>query len=346
MGLHLATGQKVERVYPGSAIWAPNTTVPFTLDVNSVVEALHFKLTGTLTLASYSTAPTLRKEGIENLISLVSFTGAAKQSGNQAVNLSAVDPNYLRLKTQLINGTAPPRVDVGTANGTYNFETNFTKFFGAKRSKVGDATFLDTRKLQNLRVNFATRDVTALVFGGVGGTATLSNVQITVSTDEWQGGATQTHNPYIRETFRQWDVTSISGLDRTMIPGMPISNRIVRQTIKGTVGNVDYADPSDAFFTTALRTEGAHIKSIIKGKGGSFQRLDTTYAHQQTQDKNRFKLESWPVGYAVIEYSPTGNVKDMLDMRGIISGDNLFDLTPVGSNINTIRIYDEELVAQ
>jgi hypothetical protein len=131
-------------------------------------------------------------------------------------------------------------------------------------------------------------------------------------------------------------------------PNIPTGNRINRQTFKGCVGDVDYAEPSDAFFSTSLRSEGAHIKTQVTGNGGSTTRFDTTYDHLVAADKKKYAIEEWPAGYATTEYSRNGsrsNVLNLTPAKQVLSAKNILDLTPVNGQTNTLWAIDEELVS-
>jgi len=110
------------------------------------------------------------------------------------------------------------------------------------------------------------------------------------------------------------------------------------------VGDVDYAEPSDAFFATTLRAEGAHIKTTITGGGGSVTPFDITYDHLTAENKVKYKQDEWPIGYATQMYNRNGDTRKVLDLRKALSAKNTLDVTPVVGQTNTLYIYDEELV--
>jgi hypothetical protein len=348
MGVRNNKGICVEKAYPGAAIFAPNSLVSFALDVNALIEEISIQLTGSLTLAGYTANPLKRVEALENLISQVSFNATAKQNGAQAVEVSSVDAAYLAYKTNLVAGAAPIRQDVGVTNGVYLFETNFTKYFGAKGiNKLYDATYLDTRLLQSLTLQLQTRDVGAMIVPGSGtaGTATLGATQAIVHSREWQGGAIAASAPYVKETQRSFDLTNLAGLDQ-QFRNVPIGNILQRQTFKTTVSpDVNYGDPNNGIIATAQRVEGAHVKTSVTGAGGTAVPNDIVYKMLQSQDKTDFKQATWPTGYATVEYSRTGNISDCLNLTNALSCMNLADITVTAGQINTLWITDEQIVS-
>jgi len=340
-------GVPVEKTYPTVAALTPSSTTNFALDVTSLIEEVRFRFTASCVLAGCGAAPTLRAESLENFFSSIQFLGNAKVNGADAVQFSNVDASYLRFKESLIRNTLPKRTNMGTANATFAVESNFTKFFSGKGLKnISDAFFLDTRKLQSLNVAFTTRDIGAFVDPATldGGTLTVNTPQVSVHTVGWQGGQIATGAPYIKEVTRKFSLANLTGLAVPFL-NMPVSNIITRQTFKATSGNTDYADPTDATFSSP-QPAGAIIATKVTGAGGDKTPLSMSYAHMQAYDKVRAKLENWPVGYATYAYSRTGLLEDALSMKGIITGENDIDIVPPGGGAtNTLYITDEQVVA-
>lgn len=353
MGLHTAKGRASERILPGVIPFAANDTSVFPMQTNSVIEQVDIKLTGTLVLASYSAAPTKRVDGLENLIRLVRFTGNTKASGANATEFCYADARSLRLITAIQNGVWPDRVDVGSANGTYNFETNFSIPFKSIRTKLkggNDITDLDTRKLQSLALNITWRDVTSVITGGTGGTATLQNVQCVVSVKERFVNGVQAGSPYIKRTLRQIQLDPLGSGVNKIIPNIPLGNALIRQYIFAGASDVDYGDLSDAIIATTSKAEGAHIQAVYTGQKGDVIRFDHGASSLQSDNRHRFSLDTWPAGTFVLEYSPTGMAKDFLDLRtappvSVLDAKNIIDVTlQGGGKINTLWILDEEFI--
>jgi hypothetical protein len=330
-------GNYIDRVYNTVAAFSANAATTFALNITSIVAELQFRLTGTLTNAGYSAAPTKRVESIENLLAQLRIVGNGKVSGAQSDSFVAADAAYLAYKTRIMESTAPSRVDVGITNAAYAFTSTFKHYFGAKRS--GNASFyqscfLDSRNLSAFTANFQWRDATAMVEGGTGGTSVLSNVQVAILSREYQGGPPTTRAPYVKVSQRQFDLTNLAGLS-VPFKNAPVGNYMPRQTFKTMVGDTNFADPSDAVIATTQRPEGAHI---VTKQNGNYEWMNTTYLHQRDADKTLYNLETLPTGYCTLEY-PGG-----LNLAKAISLDNILDITFTNSNTNTLQITDEEVV--
>jgi hypothetical protein len=331
-------GNYIDRVYNTVAAFAANAAVTFQLTTTSIVAELQFRLTGTLTNAGFSAAPTKRVESLENLIALLNISGNGKVTGAQSAAFNATDAAYMAYKTRCMEGTQPERVDVGTTNAAYNFVSTFKKYFGAKRSGSASfyqSTFLDSRNLSSFTAAFQWRDVTALIdpTTGTGGTSTLSNVQVTILSREYQGGPPTANAPYVQESQRAFNIVN-SQLAQPFL-NAPTGGWMPRQTFKGLVGDTNYADPSDALIATTLRAEGAHLTTI---QNGNYTWMDTTYAHARAIAKTLYQLETVPTGYATLEY-PGG-----LNLASALTLQNNLDITYTGGNTNTLQITDEQVI--
>ena len=339
-------GMQLDYTYPTLANIVAGQTTPFALDVNALIQSIDIRVSGSVTLANYTTAPTVRAEAPENSVAQVNFSGNSKVSGTPTVNFSSTDYSYLRFKTALMRKTFPSRTQLVNTNGTNPFVTNATKFFGAMRIKgISDATYLDARNLQALTLNLTGAPVAALVdtTTGVAGTATLNAVTAQIHAVQWVGGAPTSGAPYISETQRTTNIANQSGLLQ-LIPNIPIGNILLRNYFKGTVGDSAYGDPSDAFYASTYRTSGALMQTTVNK---TVVKLNAAYTAMQEAAMQRYGLSSFPTGYNVYEYSRTGLITDALNLSGnnITSAENWFDLTPVANNTNILTITDEQLVA-
>lgn len=303
---------------------------------------LDFRLTGTLTLASYTTPPTKFVESVENLIGLMLLQATGKGGSAAIGTIKATDMAYNVFMTKLLESTAPVRVDVGTGNNAYTFESNCRVYFALppKGRQVTSLSpqelwmtlLIDARFLSNFTMQFQFRDQTAMVTGGSGGTATLSNVQVTTQVREVTGFNPR-KRPFVRETQQLFDVTA-STLSK-LYKDVPVGNKIRRMIFKGTVGSNTYSDPSDAPFNNTSRAEGPH--SILR-ENNAFNIMDLNYFQQRSANKNTFQLESIPTGYMVWEPSAAR------DTRGVERIDFLQDVNFTGANTNEIQATTVEVV--
>lgn len=337
--------QVVDRIAgdPVNVSYAANAAVVQRLDKGyQNIAFLDFRLTGTLTLASYSVAPTKLVESVENLVAQILIQATGKGGAAGIGTIKQIDFAYGFRMTQFMEGSAPTRVDVGTSNAAFNFETNMRVYFSLppKGRQVGGLSpaelyytlLIDARFLSNFTATFQFRDQTALVTGGTGGTATLSNVQITTQVREITGFGPR-RRPFVRETNQLFDVT-VSQLEKRY-KDIPVGNTIRRVTFKGTVGANAYSDPSDAPFNNTTRAEGPRLRLQ---ENNSFNCMDLNYFQQRNANKNVFALEAMPTGYVVWE-PPSGR-----NVRGVERLDLVADVNFTGSSTNEIQATTQEVV--
>lgn len=341
---YILGGRPVDRVLAGNTLMNPGNTTTTDLGNTSVIEAILFRIYGTLTNASYTTAPTKAVESIENLVSSFRNVTTRKVDGGQAGTLINVDAADLAYTTRIGHKTAPKRIDVGTANAAYAFESNFKHKYGLERSNIYSSTFLDSRNLSSNVLQTTWRTVADLFTSpGVAGTSTLTNTGLGVTLRTWEGcPKAGLWAPMKLRTQRRYNVAQ-SG-DNVPFNDVPLDGVLIRQTFKGTVGPNDHTDPSDALFASANKAEGAHLQLLTKNYLESAG--DTLYAQMQADDKDRYTLESVPTGYATAEYSRTGDYRDAVDLRDGRRAKNVLDLTYTGGSTNTLCISDERVVFQ
>src|SRR3954465_3374834 len=87
---------------PKNIAESDNNTVSFDLEKVYQYLKIKFRMTGVLTLASYSTAPTKLVEAVENLVALISVNATRKNIGGVNDTLKAVDLAYLRYLTNMM----------------------------------------------------------------------------------------------------------------------------------------------------------------------------------------------------------------------------------------------------
>jgi hypothetical protein len=316
-----------------------NSNVQQQLQNNYAQEFIHFRLTGTLTLASYSANPSKYVESLENLIASLQLQATGRSSGATTDQLCNVDGAFLRFKTHLMEGTDVTRTDVGTANGTYAFETNFKKYFIDPRSNASRLTTMFTSLLSTFTAAFQFRDQSALVYGGTGGTAALSNVQITSQARQYLGLTPPSPSPYVKETQRQYNI--IAAQNGYVCDRVPVGNVLRRQYFKGLLGTANWNDPSDTMFAATGKPEGPHIQLVINN---AVTKLDQVYGQMRADNKTLFGVETMPTGYAVFEPARNRKLSNSIAMSNVANAQNNIDVNYTSGSTNTIQITDEQLV--
>jgi hypothetical protein len=345
--------QIVDRVAgdPLAVNFTANSTSQQKIDKGyQVLAFMDVRLTGTATLAGYTAPPTKLMESIENLISALNVSATGKGNASTIGTIKNCDAAYFFRMTQFLESTLGVRIDIGTNNSAYNFETNFRVYFALPPRMRRIATLtaqelwnchvFDARYVSNFTNTFNWRDATALVTGGTGGTTTLSNVQVTVQVREITGWPSKDGNgrpiirPFVKEEQLLFDVTQTQ--QEKLMKDFPTGNIYRRIVFKGTVGANPYSDPSDAPFANTSRTEGPHLK--LK-ENNAFVFADFIYQQQRNENKKVFGIETMPTGYVVWEPSGGRNTK------GVERLDFLPDVNFTGGQTNEVQATLQQVVS-
>jgi hypothetical protein len=346
---------------------------PFVLDytANAVVESImpntaveeHWDLliAGTLTNASYTTAPSLFVEALENLVYGVMVTASAAIPGGVNEMFKNTDAAYLRFIANIYEGSDVTRTNIGTANQAYDFLTTPRLYFGdplaidAKTGKkCGSRYWLDARLLSasGLKLDIGWRDQTAMVYGGVAGTSTLSDTSLQVKTRHYFGIPNQTAKgqtiarQYLREVQQNFPVVS-SGIDQ-QFNNLRTGAVLHRLTIKGLVSpgttGVSFADPSNLpLGSNFSRSEGPHV--TLKINNNAQVPLDAVYSQIQNADTKLFNLSNgWRSGYIVYEPSTSHAIQSMLNLRAAVNMMMLGDTEVQASVQNNVQLTYVERV--
>jgi hypothetical protein len=345
--------QVVDRVAgdPLNVAFVPNAAVIQKIDKGyQVLAYMDVRLTGTLTLAGYTAPPSKLVESIENLISNMTVSATGKGSAATIGTIKSCDAAYYFRMTQFLESTLGVRIDVGTNNSAYNFETNFRIYFALPPRMRRIATLtaqelwnchcFDARFVSNFTNAFNFRDQNAMVSGGTAGTAVLSAVQATVQVREITGWPSHDNSgkpivrPFVKEEQLLFDVTQTQ--QAKLMKDFPTGNIYRRITFKGTVGANQYSDPSDAPFSNTSRAEGPHL--TLK-ENNAFVFADFIYQQQRNENKKVFGIETMPTGYVVWEPSGGRNT------RGVERLDFLPDVNFTGAQTNEIQATLQQVVS-
>lgn len=317
----------------------PNCNVQQQLQNNYALEHIAMRLTGTAVLSGYTANPSKFVDSLENLIANFQLQATGKSAGATTDQVCNVDGAFLRLKQRLLQGTDVTRVDVGTANGTYQFETNLKKFFVDPRSNASRLTMIFTNLLSSLTAAYQFRDPSALVYGGTGGAVSLSGVQVVGQARMYLGMTPPSPSPYVRETQRTFNVAQSQNdfhCDR-----VPTGNVLRRQYFKGLLGPTNFADPSDTIFGALGRPEGPHVRLSINN---ATTKLDQVYGQLRADNKELFGVETMPTGWAVYEPARNRKLVNSLALGNVQNADNYLDVNYTAGSVNTIQITDEQII--
>lgn len=316
-----------------------NTQVESDMPRTAVEEYWDIFLTGTLTLAGYSAAPTSYVEAMLNLVYLIQVNASAATKGGVNEAFKVTDLNYLAFIDYMYQQQWPDQnfgnYAIPTTNAAHPFTVTPRLYFTDPLSKLpsgqntSKSTMLDTRLLSSLKFDIGFRDQTAMVFGGTGGTAALSGVTVQVKAMHYYGvpnvtktGATIVRN-YLRETQQLYPVTATS-ID-TQFQNLKVGAILHRLTFKGIVApsgapsSVSFADPSDVLLQgNTTRATGAQLQ--LKVNNNAYTPLQLPTKQLQVSNVATFGLTKGVVpGYEVYETSSAHNPRAMLNLRAAIN---------------------------
>lgn len=313
--------------------FAANTPVVQTLPRQALLDEINIRVSGTLTNASYSVAPTKLVESYANIVGLVQVAATGKVSET----FKSCGFDWFVRQMQLLEGTAPLINDVGTANQAYNFETSGKIYFRGAKWKTWKDTLLDSRLLSNLTLSLNWRDQTAMVTGGTGGTSTLSNVQATLLAREWFG-VDPASTPAFGHLKESEILTAIAASQQGLkITTLPVGNLIRRMEFKGMVGSNSFSDPTDAIF------DPTRVNNISIQDGAVYP-VQANYLNLRARNKVFYGIESMPSGHALWEPSIHGTNAEQYDARRKNELDALLDVIFTGGSSNTLAIRTVEHV--
>lgn len=337
-----------------------NQVVESDMPREAVEEYWDIYLKGTLTLASYTTAPTAYVEALENLIYGVMVNANAAVPGGVNEQFKNVDLAYLRFITNIYETQDVTRTNIGTSNAAYNFSTTPRLYFTDPLSRLpsgkstSKTTMLDARLLSSLKLDIGFRDQTSMVYGGVAGTATLSAVSVQIKTRHYYGvnnvapnGQTICRN-YLREV-QQW-YPIVSTQINYQFTNLRVGAILHRLTIKGLLAPsgapaaVNYADPSDTpLGSNFTRAQGPQV--TLQVNSNSYTPLNSVYQQIQFSDTKLFKLaNAWRSGYLVFEPSAKHNPRAMLNLRQAVTLQMLADSTFTSGVQNNVQLTYVERV--
>jgi hypothetical protein len=338
--------------------FAPNQILNSIMPNTAVEDHWDLLLEGTLTLAGYTTAPSKFVEDLENLIYTVQVSASAAVPGGVNEVFKNCDAAYFRFITNLYTQQDVTRTDIGTANGAYDFLTTPRINFGdpiavdAKTGKLcGSKYWLDARLLSasGLQLNVGFRDQTAMVYGGVAGTATLSNTSVQVKARHYFGIPNQTAQGatiarlYLREVQQQYPVlqTGISQQFTNLRTGAVLHRLTLKGLVAPSTTGVSFADPSDLPLGSNFTREAGPLL-VLQVNNNAYTPLSSVYSQLQNADVKLFKLANvWRAGYNVFEPSTSHSIQGMLNLRAavnmILTADTEVESTPTSIQLSYVE---------
>jgi hypothetical protein len=323
--------------------------------------------TGTLTNASYTTAPTSYVEAMLNIVYQVLVNASAATRGGVNEAFKNIDLAYLAFIDYMYQGVWPDSnfgvYSIGTANAALPFTVTPRLYFTDPLSRLPNgkstakATMLDTRLLSSLKLDIGWRNAAAMVYGGVAGTSTLSGLQMQVKALHYSGipnltpdGVTIVRN-YLREVQQLYPVTN-TAID-TQFQNLRVGAILHRLTIKGIVApggapsSVNFADPSDVVLQgNTTRATGAQL--TMKVNNNAYTPLQLPTKQLQRGNLSTFGLTKGTVpGYEVWETSGAHNPRAMLNLQAAINMVMFADTEFTASVQNNVQFtYVERVTPQ
>lgn len=339
---------------PNILNWVANQQQQSNIDRTGLYDYLMLNLSYTLTLASYSALPTaVGSNGYENGLNLVQsvlLQATGNAAGATTDTVCNVDLVTLGVYQYYYNNGILPGAPLNpTANAAYNAAYGVKIFFIDPWSNKQTLTRLDSRLLSSLQLTIGWRDQTALVAGGTGGTATLTNAQMVLSVREWQNIA-QRLRPWLRMSYRQTQI--VSQQNAFDVQGVPIGNVLRRELLQGIVPAVagyNYGWSSAAAFGSTGQAQGPMWTIQINS---STNVLNSSLAQIAAGNVSLLNLQptGWGSGTGAIPgwyiYEPAQQKKisQSLPMWGINRADDLIDVAAPSSYGSYTRFTDLEIV--
>lgn len=339
---------------PNILNWVANQQQQSNIDRTGLYDYLMLNLSYTLTLASYTTFPTLvGSNGYEaglNLVQSVLLQATGNAAGATTDTLTNVDLVTLGVYQYYYNkGILPGAPMNPVANAAYNGSYGVKIFFIDPWSNKSTLTRLDSRLLSSLQLTVGWRDATSIVSGGVAGTATLSNAQMVLSVREWQNIA-QRLRPWLRMSYRQTQI--VAQQNAFDFQGVPIGNVLRRELMQGIVpqvANYNYGWSSAAAFGSTGQAQGPMWTLQINS---STNVLSSSLAQIASGNVSLLNLQptGWGAGTGAIPgwylYEPAQQKKlsQALPMWGINRADDLIDVAAPGTYGSYVRVTDLEVV--
>lgn len=346
----------------------PNNSVTQIMDTTAVEQHWDIHMNGQVTLAGFTTAPTIFVESPETLIFSVRVNANAAVPGGINETFKSVDLAYLRFVSNLYEKQDVYRVAPGTTNATQAFETTPRLYFGdpvcidSVTGKSAEARYwMDGRLLSasGLTLTIGWRDQNALYYGGVAGTFSNLSAGLTVKARHYFGIPNQTANgqtiarQYIREVQQQFPVLS-TGVDQQFY-NLRVGAILHRLVIKGLVApagtGVSFADPSYIpLGSNNTRQEGPRIR--LKVNNNALVPLDATFASVIHSYTKIFQLANANLGIPafssnlVFEPSAQHAIQSMLNLRAAVNMTMWGDTTLAATPTSVLLTYVERVRPQ
>jgi hypothetical protein len=332
------------------------------MDTTAVEQHWDLSLTGTVTPAAFTTAPSLFVEAPETLIFSVSVNANAAVPGGVNETFKSVDFPYLRFITNLYEKQDVYRVVPGTTNAAQYFESSPRLYFGdpvaidSVTGKSAEARYwLDARLLSSagLTLTLGWRDASGLFYGGVGGTYTMSaQTKVVIKSRHYFGIPNQTAQgqtiarQYMREVQQQFPVVA-TGVDQQFY-NLRVGAILHRLVIKGLVAptgtTVSFADPSSQPLGANLtRNEGPRVKLKVNNNAlvpldGTFNTIVKSYPKLfNLANANATLFNDW----LVFEPSSAHSIQSMLNLRAAVNmtlwGDTTVASTPTSIQLSYVE---------
>lgn len=353
------SSQPVEELIgnPNLLTYVPNGVFESDLPRSSVMEYLDLYYTGVLTLAGYSAAPTSFVEALLNIIYMIQINASAATKGGVNEAFKVIDANYLAFIDYMYQQQWPDQnfgvYTIGTSNAAHAFTVTPRLYFTDPLSRLptgqntSKSTMLDTRLLSSLKLDIGWRNEASMVYGGTGGTATLSGLSLQCKALHYldvpnvTAKGQQIVRNYLREVQQIYPVVS-SGID-SQFQNLKVGAILHRMTIKGLVApsaapaSTNFADPSDVLLQgNTTRATGSLIQ--MKVNNNAYTPLYTPVKQLQSGNVGTFNLTKGVVpGYQVWETSKQHNPKSMLNLRSAINMQAYIDTDFTASVQNNVQ---------
>jgi hypothetical protein len=225
------------------------------------------------------------------------------------------DFRFLRFLNRIQNGTD----DRFTApNGTASTASNFVAEGTIDLEQhdlippLDRAFWLDTRRLSRLEAVFDVQGALQLAPAGGGATApTITSPQIVVTTKEVQdrGGPTSR----MQETRMQYPALAVGDNDLSLTALGPAYRGIAIHALSGSATATLVGGSAATYTDPNIMSSDDTIVNTVSLIADNIRLVDQKpWATIQQENKGTFQQETWPAGWAVLDFAKSKNLQDIV----------------------------------
>lgn len=323
---------KTKEILLGEITFQENTIVKpsFKIPVSFPISRFKLRVQGTLTNAGYTTPPSVIDENPQSLLKRLSVRGEGALKGDIKVNVTGA----LLYKKAIFNYQTPPdRTGVGNSNTSYNFAVIIPVDFVLPRVQEGFITFLNPQLFSEVSFELEWGNINCLVYGGAGGTSSLSNVKCLLFAEQVLDADVNEITSIYKEIVISKDTINDTQDERIeLVTGNYVVDTLIRSSVSvGTSSN-----PSDFIRNLSLEIDDSKLLEYRSSTNDGWAML-------KGLNKSEYALPEVITGYGMIDFRKTGNLDDILDLRNVQSSRAYYKFDLAGASGKKVEILQSIL---